>query len=231
VDLSIVSTTAYSTGRSSPGRAADEAVREKGFVNRGEADAGENRSAAARNLSERPVPEDQPSSRPTPEQQQQLTELRQRDREVKAHELAHKSVGGRYVTGGSFTYQTGPNGQRYAIGGEVTIDSSAGATPEESLRKAELIQRAALAPADPSPQDYRVASQAAMMAAQARSEIAAERRDELQQRREAHREQDAEASANENAVSPLGRRAIASFTAIGGSESLLSNPDPIDEII
>jgi len=224
VDLSIITTTAYSNGRS-----PDEATREKGPVPGGEASTGKSESAGTGNLSQRPVQETQAGSRLTLEEQRQLTELRQRDREVKAHELAHKSVGGRYVTGGSFSYQTGPDGQRYVIGGEVTLDTSVSTTPEEKLRKAELIQRAALAPADPSPQDYRVASQAAMMAAQARSEIAAERREALQQRREAQQDQDA--AANENTLSPLGRRALASFAAIGGSDTLESSPDPIDELI
>jgi hypothetical protein len=231
VDLSIFSTTVYGSSRSSPVRISEQAGREKGLVAGGETPPEENQSTGSRNLSERPVQETGPSSRLPPEEQSQLSELRQRDREVKAHELAHKSVGGRYVTGGSFTYQTGPDGQRYAIGGEVTIDTSPGTTPEENLHKAELIQRAAMAPADPSPQDYRVASQAAMMAAHARGEIAAEKSAELQQRREAAREQDQEGTTGENALSPLSRRAMASFAAIGGNESLHSNPDPIDELI
>lgn len=226
MDLSSVTATSYINDRS-----LEEAAREKGSVPGGEASTEKDESAGARNLSQRPVRETQAESRVTLEEQRQLAELRQRDREVKAHELAHKSVGGRYVTGGSFTYQTGPDGQRYAIGGEVTLDTSTSTTLEEKLRKAELIQRAALAPADPSSQDYRVASQAAMMAAQARSEIAAERRDELQQRREAQQEKDRDAAANENAISPLGRRALASFASIGSSESLHSSPDPIDELI
>jgi len=186
-------------------------------------------SSSTESVSERPTRETQQASRLTPEQQQ-LSELQQRDRQVKAHELAHKSVGGRYVTGGSFTYQTGPDGRRYAIGGEVTIDSSSGSTPQETLRKAEMIRAAALAPADPSPQDYRVASQANLQAAKARSEIAAEQRTEQQQRREAMRAQNSEEAAKESNLSPQGRRAIASFEAIGGS-SLRSDPDPIDEII
>jgi hypothetical protein len=183
--------------------------------------------------SQRPAREPQESSGLTEEEQRQLLELQQRDREVKAHELAHKSVGGRYVTGGSFTYQTGPDGHRYAIGGEVSIDSSQESTPEETLRKAELIRRAALAPTDPSPQDYRVASQASLMATEARAEISAEQRQEIVEAREASALEEEEERSENSAVTTnrQGQRAIASFEAIGGINQLQSNPDPIDELI
>lgn len=106
-------------------------------------------------------------------EQRQVAELEKRDREVRAHEMAHVAAGAGLVTrGASYTYQTGPDGQRYAIGGEVGIDSSPGRTPEESLAKAERIRAAALAPAEPSGQDRQVAAQAARMASDARMEIA-----------------------------------------------------------
>jgi len=103
----------------------------------------------------------------------ELRQLQTRDREVRAHEMAHVAAGAGLVTrGASYTYQTGPDGQRYAIGGEVSIDTSPGRTPEETLAKAERVRAAALAPADPSPQDRQVASQATRMAMDARMEIA-----------------------------------------------------------
>jgi hypothetical protein len=102
-----------------------------------------------------------------------LQQLQQRDREVRAHEMAHVAAGAGLVTrGASYSYQTGPDGQRYAIGGEVSIDTSPGRTPEESLAKADRIRAAALAPAEPSGQDRQVAAQAARMASEARMEIA-----------------------------------------------------------
>ena len=106
-------------------------------------------------------------------EQRQVAELAKRDREVRAHEMAHVAAGAGLVTrGASYTYQTGPDGQRYAIGGEVGIDTSPGRTPEETLAKAERIRAAALAPAEPSGQDRQVAAQAARMANDARLEIA-----------------------------------------------------------
>ncbi|PKO56902.1 MAG: hypothetical protein CVU28_01240, partial [Betaproteobacteria bacterium HGW-Betaproteobacteria-21] len=101
-----------------------------------------------------------------------IAQLQQRDREVRAHEQAHISAGGGLITSGaSFTYQTGPDNKRYAIGGEVGIDTSPGRTPEETLDRAARIRAAALAPADPSAQDRQVAAAADRMAMEARMEV------------------------------------------------------------
>ncbi len=78
------------------------------------------------------------------------------------------------TSGASFTYQRGPDGINYAIGGEVGIDVSAGRTPAETLAKAAIIQAAALAPAEPSGPDRAVAAKAQQMAAQARAELNAQ---------------------------------------------------------
>ena len=103
-----------------------------------------------------------------------VSELKARDRVVRTHEMAHMAAGAGIVTrGASFSYQTGPDGQRYAVGGEVGINTSPGRTPEETLAKADQIRAAALAPADPSGQDLRVAAEATQMAAEARQELAA----------------------------------------------------------
>ena len=103
-----------------------------------------------------------------------IGELQTRDRAVHSHEMAHMAAGAGLVTrSASYTYQTGPDGQRYAVGGEVGIDVSPGRTPQESLAKAERIRAAALAPADPSAQDLQVAASAAQMAMEARMEMSA----------------------------------------------------------
>ena len=119
-----------------------------------------------------------------------VQQLVARDREVRAHEAAHAAAGGSYVTSGpSFIFQKGPNGRSYAIGGEVSIDASkVSNNPEATLRKSEVVRRAALAPAQPSPQDFRVAAKVAQTAAQARIEIAVLKAEEaervLQERNE-----------------------------------------------
>lgn len=118
-------------------------------------------------------------ARATPElseaEQRTVEQLQQRDREVRAHEQAHIAAGGGLITSGaSYTYQLGPDNKRYAIGGEVGIDTSPGSTPEETLAKAERIRAAALAPASPSAQDFQVAATADRMAMEARLEINSE---------------------------------------------------------
>jgi hypothetical protein len=106
-------------------------------------------------------------------EQRELQRLRNLDRQVRAHELAHVAVGGRYVTSGaSFDYQTGPDGRRYAVGGEVSIDTSeVPGNPQATLDKALVVLRAALAPANPSAQDRRVAAEAAAAIQQARIDL------------------------------------------------------------
>ncbi len=104
--------------------------------------------------------------------QQVVDRLQARDRVVRAHESAHMAAGSGLIThGASFTYETGPDGKRYAVGGEVGIDVSQGRTPEETLARAEHLRAAALAPTDPSAQDRQVASQADRMAMEARMEM------------------------------------------------------------
>lgn len=104
-----------------------------------------------------------------------IAALRETDTSVRAHEAAHKMVGGSYVQGGaSYTYQIGPDGRQYAIGGEVSIDTSAEADPAETIRKMSTVRAAALAPADPSAQDRAVAAMASQAIVAAQAELRAE---------------------------------------------------------
>ncbi len=115
----------------------------------------------------------------TSEEERIVQELKQTDRKVRAHEQAHLSVGADLVRGGAnFSYETGPDQKRYAVGGEVSIDTSPARTPEETIPKAQHIRATALAPADPSTQDRRVAAQASVMELDARGEVSAQRREQ-----------------------------------------------------
>lgn len=109
----------------------------------------------------------------------EVEELQRRDTEVRAHEQAHTSAAGNLAQGGaSFDYQTGPDGNRYAVGGEVSIDTAAVAgDPQATLTKAQKIRRAATAPVDPSAQDRSVAAQASRLEAEARTELSQQLRD------------------------------------------------------
>lgn len=116
---------------------------------------------------------------------QMVRELELRDAEVRAHEQAHKAVGGRYAGAISYDFQSGPDGKRYAVGGEVSIDiSEVPGDPAATVRKMEIVRRAALAPAEPSGADRAVAATASQKAAQARVELADQRAEALAAARE-----------------------------------------------
>ncbi len=101
-----------------------------------------------------------------------VDKLKARDAAVRAHEMAHVAAAGGLAGAPVFSYQTGPDGQRYAIGGSVSIDTSPERSPEETVAKAQRIRSAALAPADPSAADRAVASRASRMEQQARQAMA-----------------------------------------------------------
>jgi hypothetical protein len=108
-------------------------------------------------------------------EQRRVQELKARDQEVRTHEEAHKAVGGRYAGAISYEYSEGPDGRRYATGGSVPIDASpVSGDPEATIAKMQVVRAAALAPAEPSPQDRKVAAQADRTAGEARQEIARE---------------------------------------------------------
>lgn len=109
-----------------------------------------------------------------------LTKLKARDVEVRAHEQAHLSAAGGFATGGaSFSYQKGPDGQSYAVGGEVGIDLSEESDPNATIQKMQTIKRAALAPASPSSTDRQVAAQAEVKESLARQEVLQEQQQQL----------------------------------------------------
>ncbi|MBN2035903.1 MAG: hypothetical protein JW768_04100 [Chitinispirillaceae bacterium] len=116
------------------------------------------------------------------EDKREVKELKKRDKEVRAHEAAHVAVGGQYVRGGAqFEYEVGPDGHRYAVGGEVSIDTSpVPGDSQATIRKMQVVKAAALAPADPSAQDRAIAAKASMQASKARAEQIEEQRSEAE---------------------------------------------------
>lgn len=110
------------------------------------------------------------------QEQVQLAELKKRDQLVKAHEQAHVAAAGSLVRRGvSLSYEKGPDGRRYAVSGEVSIDTSREAQPEKTIAKMQTVRAAALAPVDPSPQDRKVAAAASAAMREAGSELQLER--------------------------------------------------------
>ena len=107
-------------------------------------------------------------------EQQKVTELKRRDAEVRTHEHAHAATGGATTGTPSFSYEVGPDGKRYVVDGEVSVDlSPVEGNPQATIAKMQKVYSAALAPANPSVQDTRVANSAAQFIAQAQSELLA----------------------------------------------------------
>lgn len=127
---------------------------------------------------------------------QVIEQLKVRDREVRLHEAQHQAVGGQYAGSASFSYETGPNGVQYAVGGEVGISLSAVAgNPEATIAKMRTVRNAALAPAEPSSQDRSVAAQATRIILESQKEIALEKAEQSkvqQQEREERRAEQAQ---------------------------------------
>jgi len=130
------------------------------------------------------------------EEQQEVEELKARDREVRQHEQAHSAAGGQYTRGGpQYEYTSGPDGKRYATGGEVSIDVSKVAdNPLATIGKMQVVYRAAMAPAEPSSADRAIAGEAKQKEAEARRELA-----EMQRQ-----ESTGEAAGGEEAAAPEG---------------------------
>lgn len=113
-----------------------------------------------------------------PEVKKEIGELKQTEQEVIAHEQAHKAAGAGITGPITYTHTTGPDDQRYITGGEVSLETKSGDTPEDTISILEQVKRAALAPAQPSSQDLRVAASATAQIQQARGEKLEEELDE-----------------------------------------------------
>ena len=113
-----------------------------------------------------------PEQQEQQKQQRQLAALVERDLEVRKHEQAHQMAGGEHAGSPSYQFSHGPDGKRYATGGEVAIDIGAiPGDPAATLAKMQRVRAAALAPAEPSSQDLSVARAATVREAQARKEL------------------------------------------------------------
>tara|TARA_R110000744_G_scaffold78514_14_gene154683 strand:+ start:4786 stop:5766 length:981 start_codon:yes stop_codon:yes gene_type:complete len=105
-------------------------------------------------------------------EKQIIRSLESRDKEVRNHERAHASVGGSLTGAPTYAYETGPNGKKYAVSGEVSVDlTPVPGDPQETIAKMNKVQAAALAPANPSSQDIRVAATASSIILEAQAEL------------------------------------------------------------
>lgn len=87
--------------------------------------------------------------------------------EIYAHELAHKSVGG--ALAGSIVIERNADGIPFAGHVDIKMPSLNPNNPQKTINDANTVIRSALAPFDPSDQDYRVAAQAQSIKMQAQA--------------------------------------------------------------
>ncbi len=164
------------------------------------------------------------------EETREVRALNIRDREVRSHEAAHSAAAGVYAQGGpTYTFQRGPDGQSYATGGEVKIDTSAiPGDPEATVRKAQQIKASALAPAEPSSQDRSVAASATQLIAAARQASATERLEAMNEtRNEATTQSNAENRESQPASNAYAEVARFKDSPEANANALTSNIDQV----
>ena len=151
----------------------------------------------------------------TPEQQQQIANLKARDQEIRIHEMAHVLAGGQYVTSGpSYQYEIGPDGKGYAVSGSVGIDTSpVKGDPEATIAKMQTVAAAAMAPSQPSGQDHKVAAAARQAEARARAELATTKLEPQE----------------EEAQQPKGEEAVA-FSIVRTADRTVESPSNTDAV-
>ena len=96
--------------------------------------------------------------------------IKNRYDEVYAHEQKHKQAAGKY--GGPIVIET--DGQGIPTGGHVNVQMPVldKKDPNKTIEHANTIMESAMAPKDPSPQDYEVAAKARATKAEAKSQLA-----------------------------------------------------------
>ena len=99
--------------------------------------------------------------------QQRQDMISQRYNEIYSHELAHQKAGGSLA--GGIVIERDANG--IPVGGHVPIKMPSLATnnPAKTIKAANTVISSAMAPSDPSDQDYKVANQARSIKSQAES--------------------------------------------------------------
>ena len=107
-------------------------------------------------------------STPLRERQKQKDDLIQKNyNHIYAHELAHKMAGGSFA--GAISIER--NADDIPVSGHVPIKMPVldKKNPQKTIDHADTVIRAAMAPGDPSSQDYKVAAEAASIKSQAQA--------------------------------------------------------------
>lgn len=172
------------------------------------------------------------------EEKAQIAKLQARDREVRAHEQAHAAAGAGLAGAPTYSYQQGPDGKQYAVGGEVSIKASTSSSnPRQSIQQLQQMARAALAPAQPSGQDRAVAAAAQQQIAQLQAQLAQESRAKAQEALQGSDEsvpgtKEAGGTGESPSLLPkLPELPGSSRTADGGDDRAIGNTQPAASVI
>lgn len=109
----------------------------------------------------------------TQQNEQKQSLINKNYNEIYSHEMAHKTAGGHLA--GAIVIEK--NGDGIPVGGHVAIKmpSIDPNNPQKTIDEANIVIRSAMAPADPSNQDYRVAAQARSIKSQAQGMLSGDR--------------------------------------------------------
>ncbi|WP_227519847.1 putative metalloprotease CJM1_0395 family protein [Mangrovitalea sediminis] len=163
----------------------------------------------------------------TPQQKEVVQKLQARDLEVHQHEAAHQAAGGSLAGAASFTYQRGPNGVEYAVGGDVPIQISQDpGNPQATIQHMEQVRAAALAPAQPSAQDRSVAAEASQILLKAQTELLKKRSEQLSSQASGNSAKTSGQSGQGSAASASGQSSSNSASVIGiqAYKNIAGNP-------
>lgn len=152
----------------------------QGYINFNQAQGSEDKSADPQAAQNKGVN----GKELTEQELAEVEKMKERDEEVRVHEMAHKRAGGHYAANPTYSYETGPDGKRYITDGEVNIDIGEEKDPQATIEKMQVVKRAAMAPAEPSGQDRKVYQDASQKEAKARQELAEIKQEEAQERRD-----------------------------------------------
>lgn len=168
---------------------------------------------------EAPKPDTGLSSKLSDADRERVQELQAREREVRAHEQAHARVGGQHAGSPEYQFERGPDGKSYAVGGSVSISTApVPGDPQATVQKMEQVKRAALAPAEPSGQDRRVAADAEAKRTNARAEIAEISREEMRAEFEGEDAPDTTQGPDAAKAAPEGPVPLSGSAPFGGQD-------------
>ncbi len=119
------------------------------------------------------------------EEKRELQVLKEEDKRVRTHEQAHKRAGGKYAGQIHYEFESGPDGQKYAVAGHTEINNAEiPNSPEKNIQKMEKIIKAALAPMSPSTTDRQIAAEARQNKMESQAELRKEKQSQVNEIKE-----------------------------------------------